>query len=381
MSNKALKFRIYPTAVQENFIQKTFGCCRLVYNKALELKQKTYEEQGKSLSWVDINNICTREWKQELVFLQEPDKFTLTNSIINLCNAYTNYFEKRANKPKFKSKKHPVKKYTTNKNPKQNNITVADDFVKLPKVGKLKAVVHRKAPAHWVIKSATVSQEADGSYYVSVLYEYEEVIAKNVDETRIVGLDYKSDGLYTDSKGKIADMPHFYRKVQKRLAKEQRKLSRKVGNQKNEKKSNNYLKQQRRVNKLHRHIANQRIDFLHQKSAEITNQYDIICVEDLNLKSISNKGFGNGKATMDNGYGMFLQFVAYKQADKGHMLIKVDKFYPSSQLCSNCGYKNPELKDLRIRKWICPVCGTVHDRDENAAKNIEAEGLRIYKAA
>ena len=375
--NRAFKFRIYPSKQQENLIQRTFGCCRLVYNRALALKKETYEKEGKSLNRMDLNNLCNREWKEELSFLREVDKFALTNSIYHLSLAYDNCFKKNAKKPKFKSKKKAKKAYTTNRTGK--NIRIEDNAIRLPKLGFVKAVIHRKAPENWVIKSATVSQEADGRYYVSVLYEYEETVTVSVDESKVIGLDYKSNGLFADSKGNTADVPHFYRRTQKRLVKQQRKLSKKAGNKKNEKKSKNYIKQQSYINKTHRKIANQRKDYLHKLSAEITNQHDIICVENLDMRALSNKGFGNGKATMDNGYGMFLRFVEYKQQEKGHVLIKVDKFYASSQLCSCCGHKQ-KLK-LSDRTYICPSCGLVIDRDTNAAKNIETEGLRIYREA
>ena len=187
----------------------------------------------------------------------------------------------------------------------------------------------------------------------------------------------KSDGLYCGSNGNIATRHKFYRESQAKLAKEQRKLSHKKGNKKGETKSNNFMKQQKRVNKIHRHIANQRNDFLHKTSTEIANQYDVVCVESLNMCSMSNKGFGNGKATMDNGYGMFLNMLEYKLNSRGKYFVKVDRFYPSSQTCHTCGCVNPEVKDLSIRKWTCPVCGSVHNRDINAAVNIRIEGLRL----
>lgn len=170
-------------------------------------------------------------------------------------------------------------------------------------------------------------------------------------------------------------MPHYYRKSAKKLAKQQRKLRNKVAG------SKNYYKQQKKVAKIHRHIANQRKDYLHKESTAIAKQYDYVCVEDLDMRAMSNKGFGNGKATLDNGNGMFLVMLDYKLQEKGGGLIKVDKFYPSSQLCNCCGFRNLLLKDLTIRKWICPNCGTYHDRDENAAQNIKHEGLRLLGAA
>jgi len=174
-------------------------------------------------------------------------------------------------------------------------------------------------------------------------------------------------------------MPHFYRESEAKIAKEQRKLSRKQGSRKGEKKSNNYKKQQKRLQKKQRHAANQRKDFLHKKSTEIANRYDLVAVEDLNLKAIS-RGLHLGKATYDNGYGIFLFMLSYKLGERGKRLVRVGRYYASSQICSCCGYKNPLVKDLHIDSWVCPECGVVHDRDENAAINVKEEGLRIIGA-
>ena len=181
-----------------------------------------------------------------------------------------------------------------------------------------------------------------------------------------------------DSNGNVADMPKYYRQSQKKLRKAQKLIARKKGSRKGELKSGNYKKQQQKINRTYRKIANQRKDYLHKLSNEITNHYDLICVEDLNMRAMANKGFKNGKATLDNSYGMFLNMLTYKQQDKGHYLVKVDKWYPSSQLCSKCGYQNPEVKNLAVRKWTCPICGAEYNRDENAAINIKKEGYRLY---
>jgi len=257
-----------------------------------------------------------------------------------------------------------------------NNISVGSNYVKLPKVGRVKAKISLDITP-LKIKSATVTQNRDDSYQVSVLVEYNDtpIPVKLATEENTIGLDYKSDGLYVDSNGIVANMPHYYRKSAKQLAKRQRKLKNKVVG------SNNYYKKQRKVAKIHRHIANQRKDYLHKKSIEIANQYGFVCVEDLNMKAISNKRFGNGKATLDNGYGMFLVFLAYKLKERGGVLVKVDKFYPSSQLCSCCGYRSINLKDLAISEWFCPNCGSLHNRDTNAALNIKMEGLRLLQVA
>ena len=226
----------------------------------------------------------------------------------------------------------------------------------------------------WKLKSATVLQSSDGKFYASVLFEYESDINYKVGLNNAIGLDYASNSLFVDSNGRRGTNHKFYREAQKKLAKEQRKLSRMKGSKKNEPKSNNYIKQLRKTNKIHRRIANQRMDNLHKLSTEIANQYDVVCVEFLNMRSMANKGFGNGKAIYDNGYGMFLDMLEYKLSDRGKILARVDKFYPSSQLCSCCG--NRKKLELSERKYIC-TCGLEIDRDLNAAINIKNEGIRL----
>lgn len=209
---------------------------------------------------------------------------------------------------------------------------------------------------------------------MSILFEIieEEPVQIIPAEGNTTGLDYKSDGLYVSDTGVVANMPHYYRQSAKNLAKQQGKLRNKIIG------SKNYYKQQKKVAKIHRHIANQRKDYLHKQSTAIAKQYAYVCVESLNMRVMSNKGFGNGKATLDNGYGMFLDMLAYKLQERGGSLIKVDKWFPSSQVCNCCGFQNPILKDLTIRYWNCPNCGITNiDRDVNAAKNIKQEGLRL----
>lgn len=373
MANRAIKCRLYPTTEQEIMFAKTFGCCRKVYNLMLSDKIESYQSVGKFIS------VTPAQYKQAYPFLKEVDSLALANTQLNLQDAFKNHFDKSHKKnngfPKYKSAKHSRKSYTTNN--QHGTVTLTDNSIRLPKIGFVKAVIHRKPDDNWVIKSATVSQESDGTYYVSVLFEYE--AAANTyaaDTTNAIGLDYASDGLYVDNKGNVGTNHKYYRDSHKKLAKAQRRLSRKKGTKKHETKSNNYLKQQRKVNKIHRHISNQRLDNLHKISTEIANQYDVVCVESLNMKSMANKGFGNGKATLDNGYGMFLSMLEYKLADRNKYLIKVDKWFPSSQICHCCGTLHPEMKNLAVRKMVCD-CGMVISRDQNAAINIMHEGLRM----
>ena len=375
MANKAIRYRLYPNADQKTMFAKTFGCCRKVYNLMLNDKIESYKETGKFVA------VTPAMYKKDYPFLKEVDSLALANVQLNLQAAFRNHFDKLRKKqtgfPKFKSAKRSRKSYTTNN--QKGTVAIIGKSIKLPKIGRVKAVIHRQPEADWVIKSVTISQEGDGTYYASVLFEYEKNVVKVRKSDNAIGLDYASNGLYVDDKGNIGNNHNYYRESQKKLAKAQRKLSRMQGAKKGEKKSNNYLKQLRKVNKIHRHIANQRLDNLHKLSTEIANQYDVVCVESLDMKAMSNRGFGIGLATMDNGYGLFINMLAYKLDDRGKYLVNVDKWFPSSQICHCCGKVHREMKDLRIRTMSCD-CGLTMNRDQNAAINIKLEGLRILKS-
>lgn len=372
--NKAIKYRVYPTTEQSIMFAKTFGCCRKVYNLMLADKIEGYKLTGK------FPNVTPAKYKNDYPYLREVDSLALANKQMDLQEAFRNAFSKSRKKkngfPKFKSAKHSRKSYTTN-NQKGTVAIIDNKYIKLPKIGKAKAVIHRVPDDSWTIKSATVSQESDGKYYISVLFEFDNAINLYVaDKTNAIGLDYASNGLYVDSNGNVGTNHKYYRESHDKLAKAQRKLSRMQGSKKYEVKSNNYIKQLRKVNKIHRHIANQRLDNLHKISTKIANSYDVVCVESLNMRSMANHGFGNGKATLDNGYGMFLSMLEYKLADRNKYLIKVDKWFPSSQICHRCGKIHPEMKNLQIRTMKCD-CGLTIGRDQNAAINILRDGLRL----
>ena len=374
MTNRAIKYRVYPTTEQSVMFAKTFGCCRKVYNLMLSDKIESYKATGK------FPTVTPAKYKKDYLYLKEIDSLALANVQLNLQSAFKNHFSKSRKKnngfPKFKSAKHSRKSYTTN-NQKGTVAIIDNQNIKLPKIGKVKAVIHRIPDDSWVIKSATISQESDGKYYISVLFEFEDIANTYVaDKNNAIGLDYASDGLYVDNNGNVGTNHKYYRESHDKLAKLQRRLSRMQGSKKHEAKSNNYIKQLRKVNKIHRHIANQRLDNLHQISTKIANLYDVVCVESLDMKSMSNKGFGNGKATLDNGYGMFLSMLEYKLSERNKYLVKVDKWFPSSQICHRCGEVHPEMKNLTIRTMKCD-CGLVISRDQNAAINILREGLRI----
>ena len=363
--NKAYKFRIYPDEEQKILIAKTFGCVRFIYNKMLGDKIEYYHKTQKKL------NNTPAQYKTEFEWLKEVDSLALANAQINLQDAYNNFFrDKRVGFPKFKSKKDSKRSYTTNC--VNGNIIVRDGRIRLPKLGFVKMKQHRNIPDDYKLKSVTVSQTASGKYYVSILFEYENQVQKTEPQT-FLGLDFSMHELYVASDGTTANYPRFYRQALKKLEREQRKLS------KMQKGSNNRNKQRIKVARLHEKVANQRKDFLHKQSRQITNAYDCVCIEDLNMKTMS-QAMNFGKSVADNGWGMFTTFLQYKLEEKGKQLVRIDKFFASSQLCSVCGYQNSDTKDLSIREWICPCCKTYHNRDINAAINIRNEGMRIALA-
>ena len=373
-----MEYRVYPTAEQGTMFSKTFGCCRKIYNLMLSDKIEGYRTTGK------FPAVTPAQYKDEYPYLREVDSLALANVQMNLQAAFRHAFRKSHKKnngfPKFKFAKHFRRSYTTN-NQKGTVAIIDNKYIRLPKIGKVKAVIHRIPDSSCILKSATVSQESDGRYYISVLFEFDKVEnAYIVDKANAIGLDYASDGLYVDSNGNAGTNHKYYRESHDKLARAQCRLSRMQGSKKHEDKSNNYIKQLRKVNRIHRHIANQRLDNLHKISTEIANQYDVVCVESLNMRSMANRGFGNGKATLDNGYGMFLNMLEYKLSDRNKYLVKVDKWFPSSQICSCCGTLHPEMKDLSKRKMICDY-GLTISRDHNAAINILTEGLRLLSEA
>ena len=373
MTNRAIKYRAYPTTEQSVMFAKTFGCCRKVYNLMLSDKIESYKSTGKFVT------VTPAKYKKDYPYLREVDSLALANKQMDLQEAFRNCFSKSRKKnnrfPKFKSAKHTRKSYTTNN--QKGTVAITNNSIRLPKIGHVKAIIHRKPDDNWSIKSATVTQESDGKFYISVLFEIADTINTYVaDTTNAIGLDYASDGLYVDNNGNVGTNHKYYRESHDKLAKAQRRLSRMQGARKHEIKSKNYIKQLRKLNKIHRHISNQRLDNLHQISTKIANLYDVVCVESLNMKSMSNKGFGNGKATLDNGYGMFLSMLEYKLSERNKYLVKVDKWFPSSQICHCCGEVHPEMKNLTIRTMKCD-CGLTISRDQNAAINILREGLRI----
>ncbi len=363
--NKAYKFRIYPNEEQCAVFARTFGCVRFIYNRMLSDKIRHYEETGQKL------NNTPAQYKKEFEWLKEVDSLALANAQMNLQTAFRNFFKQpKTGFPKFKSKKSNRKSYTTNY--VNGNIFISDGYIRLPKTGFVKMKQHRPVPSGYKLKSVTVSQTPSGKYYASILFEYENQAQQQMPAT-FLGLDFSMHGLYMDSNGYEPCYPGYYRQAEKKLKREQRKLSLM------QKGSRNRGRQRIRVARLHEKVANQRKDFLHKQSRQIADVYDCVCVEDLDMKAMSQV-LNFGKSAADNGWGMFTTFLQYKLADSGKQFVKTDKFFASSQICNICGCKNPDTKDLSVREWDCPQCGTHHNRDINAAINIRNEGMRLVFA-
>ena len=363
--NKAYRFRIYPNEEQKILFAKTFGCVRFIYNKMLGDKIEYYHQTQKKL------NNTPAQYKTEFEWLKEVDSLALANAQMNLQDAYNNFFrDKKVGFPKFKSKKGSKRRYTTNC--VNGNIVVRDGMIKLPKLGFVKMKQHRDIPDSYKLKAVTVSQNTGGKYFASILFEYEEEITGKELES-FLGLDFSMKELYVDSNGNCPQFSRYYRLSEKKLKREQRKLSKMV------KGSKNREKQRIRISKLYEKVANQRKDFLHKQSRQIANVYDCVCIENLNMQAMAQV-LNFGKSVSDNGLGMFTVFLKYKLEELGKRLVKIDKFFASSQICSVCGYQNSETKDLSVREWTCPCCQTHHNRDINAAINIRNEGMRIALA-
>lgn len=371
MANKSYRYRIYPDKEQEALIQKTFGCVRFVYNHFLNDRITAYKENGESRTFFQQNKALTT-LKQEYPWLQEPDKNALQNALRDLTTAYQNFFRsiktgQHVGFPKYKSKKNDRKSYSTAANGKL--IRIDGNAIILPKLHRVKAKISGKIPQDHRIISATISQEPSGKYFVSILTEYEQNIPNvEIDRDNALGLDYSSPHFYVDSEGNEANMPHFYREVEKKLAREQRRLAKMV------KGSNNYRKQRIKVSRVYEKVRNCRKDWQHKKSTDLANKYDIIAVENINYQDMA-RGLRLAKATNDNGFGKFREMLSYKLAERGKKLITIDKWFPSTKTCRFCGKVNPDIA-LGQSEWDCPCCGAHLLRDHNAAINIREEGLR-----
>lgn len=373
---KSYKYRIYPNKQQEELIQKTFGCVRFVYNQCLAYKIDKYKNEKVSLSRIDCNNYKNRVLKKEYEWLKEVDKCALDNAVINMDSAYQKFFKEHAGFPKFKSKHNNRKSYTTNcmynNGGKYKTIEVNfhNNKIKLPKLKWIKAKLSRNFKGK--IKSTTISQEPSGKYFVSVLVETEHVPMESTG--CMVGIDLGIKDLLITSDGEKFDNVHITKKYEKKLTREQRRLSRKV------KGSKNWNKQRIKVAKVHEKIRNTRLDNLHKISHKLISENQVIVSEDLAISNMV-KNHNLAKAISDCGWYELTRQLQYKADWNGRQYIKIGRFVKSSQTCHVCGYVNQETKDLAVREWTCPECNTYHDRDVNAAINILNEGLRMLPTA
>lgn len=350
MNLKAFKTRIYPNAEQTVLIEKTFGCCRFVYNNGLDCKIEAYNKDKTNLSAYDlIKRIASL--KKEFEWLKEVEAQTLQQSLLDLEKAYKSFFKEHGGFPKFKKKgdKDSFRTFRTH--------FVSRHFIYLPKIGAVKTA--EKMKKKWHIYNATISKRA-GKYFISLLIDYESSKVQKTGE--IVGIDLGIKTFATLSDGTKYENPKTLSKYENKIARCQRQLSR------TQKGSNNRKKVKEKLARLHLKVSNIRQDYLQQMSHEIANRYSFVAIENLNIAGMV-KNHNLAKSISDCSWGEFVRMLEYKCSWYDCELRKIGRFEPSSKLCSNCGYKMSEMP-LNIREWICPNCGTHHDRDVNAAINI-----------
>ncbi len=373
---------LYPNKEQTVLIEKTFGCCRYVYNRFLDERKKEYEENGKTLSYTDqCKELPLMKKDPETQWLCEVDSTALQHSVRVLQDAYDLFFLGRkegrhTGYPKFRSKHAHRQSYQTKNN--NDSIRLEEKHLRLPKLGEVKCRFPMEVEGR--IIHATVTRETDARYAVTLMCEVPKPGA--AEKTgKAIGIDLGIHALGTTSDEETYENPKSYERNLKKLVLEQRQLSRKT------KGSQNWKKQRRKVAKVHQKIRNQRLDASHKMTRDLTDRYDIICIEDLDIEEMKQKRETENaleaslekervRNVSDAGWREIRRQLEYKTAWAGKQLVVIDRWYPSSQKCGKCGYINPEVKDLRVRKWKCPVCGERHDRDINAARNILEEGLR-----
>ncbi len=372
---KAYVFRLYPTKQQENLISKSIGCARFVYNLFLARRSKHYEKTGENFGYCKCSEELTLlKQSKEHLWLNEVDKFALQNSLRNLDTAFVNFFRERQKGnikqgyPNFKKKHGSTQSYRTNFTNGNIQVDFVNCRIKFPKLGW---VTFRKSKKQTTfpteIINATIKRMPSGKFFVSVCCHDQIEVLPETDKQ--IGGDLGLKQFLIPSYGEPIENPRYFRKTEKKLARAQRKLSKK------KKGSNNRNKQRIKVARLHEMVFNQRRDFLHKQSFMLVNENQVICMEDLSVKNmlLNHK---LAKSIQDAGWSDFKRMVAYKSGWRGRTFVQIGKFFPSTKKCNHCGEVNPMLT-LSDREWQCPSCDAIHDRDHNAAQNILDEGLRL----
>lgn len=394
--NKGYKFRLKPDKEQITYLEKAFGCSRKMYNAYVDILYTKLEEQnfinGK-INYRSIELPTPAIIKKEYTYMKEIDSLAFANVQLNFRDAIKKYnseydgktYSKKAKKqaktlgkelmfkdlkgiPNFKSKNKNQNSFTTNN---QNGTVdiINNNFVKIPKLKEpIKFINHRQLPQNSIIKGATISKDCRKHYNISILVEYY-VEEKQTPSNNILGLDYSQHDFYVDSEDKKANYPKYYKKSERKLKKEQQRLSKKIL------KSSNWIKQKKKISKIQNKIASQRLDWLHKRSYKLAETYDVVVLEGINLRAMA-QCLRLGKNLSDNGFGLFRNFLKYKLEDRGKQFIKIDKWYPSSKICSKCGNKNENLQ-LQNRVYKCAYCGLIIDRDYNASINIKEVGSTL----
>lgn len=366
LMQKGIKFRIYPNKEQQNLINQTFGCCRFIYNKGLVMRDEAFSN-GNKIGYYQTSAMLTELKKcEDFAFLKEVDSIALQQSLRDLDKGFINFFQKRAAHPVFRSKHNHHQSYRTVN--QGNNIRIVGKYIKLPKLGYVKI---RQSMEVGKINNVTIEHTPTGKYFAVLNVEFEPPLRPN--NGGIIGIDVGIKEFYTDSNGNVVENPQYLEKSIHKLIREQRKMSRK------QKGSNNYNKQRVKVAIIHEKIANQRNDFLQKQSAMLIRENQTICIEDLKVKNMM-RNHKLAQHISSVSWSKFFDMLAYKSVWYGNDIVKIPTRYPSSQICSCCGYKNPLVKNLAVRVWECPNCHTIHNRDRNASVNILSKGLQMQSA-
>ena len=367
---RAAKFRLYPTPAQEKFLWGQWGAVRFVWNKALALKQRFWKRNGTNLSVIhDLKPLIARAKKsKKYEWLKLYDSIALQESVRHLDGAFNRFFKKQAGFPHWKSRRGEQSSYHC------TCVSAGDGWVRVPKVGRIKAVTHRTVEGK--VKSITLSADSTGAYYAAVLFDDgqpEPELPSKIYEDEVTGIDLGLKDLVIESNGRKEPNPKHMKRAEKNLRRKAKKFSR------TKKRSRRHEKARRRLAKAHKRVSNARKDNLYKISKRLIDENQAVCAESLKIKNMQQNPH-LAKAIADAGWGELCRMLAYKAKRAGKRFVQIDTFFPSSKTCSICGFKLNELA-LSIREWICPHCGAKLDRDCNAAANIRAEGIRKMKAA